>query len=202
MLFRFVKLLINNKTNSFPTIISDNLILRELRNSDAEEIAKIITERVIKYLLASIPYPYKISDGLDFIQDGKISFELDKSVRWAIELKSKSMIKDYHYRDDDLPQSLFGGIISVENIDNSNKNGNVGFWLGERFWNKRIGTEARRAVTCYFLSPNNKIELHKLYAYIFSSNIYSCKIFENTGFTKEGTLKEHFVYVRYHEIRN
>ena len=28
--------------------------------------------------------------------------------------------------------------------------------------------------------------------YIFSSNIYSCKIFENTGFTKEGTLKEHF----------
>ena len=88
--------------------------------------------------------------------------------------------------------SLFAGIISIENIDKNNKNGNLGFWIGEKFWNNRIGTEALRAVVRYFLSPNNKINLHKLYAYAFSPNIYSCKIFENAGFTKEGTLKEHF----------
>lgn len=62
----------------------------------------------------------------------------------------------------------------------------VGYWLGERFWNRGITTDALRAITRYAIAAH---ALTRLYALPFARNTASCRVLEKAGYVLEGRLR-------------
>jgi ribosomal-protein-alanine N-acetyltransferase len=80
------------------------------------------------------------------------------------------------------------GIGGLSRIDWYNRNANIFLEIGEsNYWGKNIGTEASRMIIDYGFKELN---LHKIYAGIYSPNKGSLKVAEKQGFKLEATLKE------------
>ncbi|MCX5800452.1 MAG: GNAT family protein [Candidatus Eisenbacteria bacterium] len=91
------------------------------------------------------------------------------------------------------------GNIGVKNIDWVARNAEVLVYIGEAdFRGKGYGTEAIAALSDFAF---RRLNLHKLYARVFSYNERAAKSFEQCGFQGEGLLREHvFRDGRYHEV--
>lgn len=61
----------------------------------------------------------------------------------------------------------------------------IGYWLGEEFWNRGIATEAVNAVTAYGFQT---LEMVRIHAEVFMWNTASMRVLEKAGFVKEGVL--------------
>jgi len=82
----------------------------------------------------------------------------------------------------------------------------IGYWLGEEFWNRGIATEAVKAVTEYAFES---LEMVRVHAEVFAWNGASMRVLEKAGFMKEGVLTksaikdrkviDQVVYARVHE---
>jgi RimJ/RimL family protein N-acetyltransferase len=66
----------------------------------------------------------------------------------------------------------------------------IGFWLGEKYWNKGITTEAVRAFTEYGFTQHG---LSRIYAHVFSWNAASMRVLEKCGYQREGWLRQSVV---------
>jgi RimJ/RimL family protein N-acetyltransferase len=62
----------------------------------------------------------------------------------------------------------------------------MGYWLGEEYWGKGIGTKVVKLIIRYIFD-NFKIE--RIEAKVYTWNPASAKILEKSGFTLEGTLR-------------
>ncbi|MEW5806050.1 MAG: GNAT family N-acetyltransferase [Acidobacteriota bacterium] len=58
----------------------------------------------------------------------------------------------------------------------------IGYWLGEPFWNRGIMTEALKAVTEYAIK---KHQLARIYALPFEWNHASCRVLQKAGYLLE-----------------
>lgn len=132
-------------------------------------------EKIANNLRNVFPHPYFYEDACDFI---KIS---ENTLTKAIIINEEAV-----------------GSISVTPKDDVNsKVAEIGYWLGEPFWNKGIMTEAiSEMVKLSF----NKYDIIKIYAEPFEDNIGSCKALEKAGFTLEAILKDN-IY-KNNEIKN
>lgn len=63
----------------------------------------------------------------------------------------------------------------------------IGFWLGEPFWNKGIMTKAVKVFCTHLFNVHHYI---KLTANVFEGNEASKKVLQKTGFILEGTLRK------------
>jgi ribosomal-protein-alanine N-acetyltransferase len=77
------------------------------------------------------------------------------------------------------------GILLKEGI--RRKTAEIGYWLGENFWNKGITTEAVKAVTEYAFST---FDICRIQATVFPYNKASGKVLEKAGYTLESCLKK------------
>jgi RimJ/RimL family protein N-acetyltransferase len=64
----------------------------------------------------------------------------------------------------------------------------IGYWLGENYWNKGVMTEAVREMVSYIFL--HFPELKKIYAPVFGFNIASQRVLQKVGFECEGILKQ------------
>jgi RimJ/RimL family protein N-acetyltransferase len=62
----------------------------------------------------------------------------------------------------------------------------IGYWLGEEYWNRGIVTEAVVAIADYAFETLGMV---RLYADVFVWNPSSIRVLEKAGFTKEGVLR-------------
>jgi ribosomal-protein-alanine N-acetyltransferase len=62
----------------------------------------------------------------------------------------------------------------------------IGYWLGEAFWNRGIATEAVVAVTAYAVEHHR---LTRVFAVPFAWNAASCRVLEKAGYVLEGRLR-------------
>jgi RimJ/RimL family protein N-acetyltransferase len=166
----------SNHYHCFPRLNGKTVLLRQLRNTDAKNISILLTQEVATYLKAKIPSPYKINEARNFIRKSYEKFKSKKALIFAIDFKINS------------DNSLFVGIISIEKIDFVNMNSEVGYWIGKDYWYKGITTESLKLLVGYSF---NVLNLHKLYASVFSKNISSIRVLEKCHFRKEGELFEH-----------
>lgn len=89
----------------------------------------------------------------------------------------------YHVKD---KKSI--GIISLLDIDWLNRKAKVAIIIGEsEYWGKEIAVEALKLILNYAFVDLN---LHKVYAGIFTPDIRSKRLFEKLGAHHEATLKE------------
>jgi len=80
------------------------------------------------------------------------------------------------------------GIILKDDVFKGN--GEIGYWLGQDYWGKGIGTwvvgELLRIAFYEF-------KLYRVYAEVFEKNSASARILEKNGFIREATLKNSII---------
>lgn len=87
---------------------------------------------------------------------------------------------------------LLTGIVGIHKIDWIHRRGDISIVIGNReFWGKGIASEAIALITEHAFM---KLNLNKLTAGVWSSNIFSKKAFEKNGFIEEALLKKQFFY--------
>ena len=82
---------------------------------------------------------------------------------------------------------VVGGIGITQQADVYRFNAELGYWLGEPFWNKGIMTEAVQAMVDYAFE---NFKLIRIYARVFEFNEASMRVLEKAGFHKEAINKK------------
>lgn len=158
--------------DKFPTLKGTKIILKDLQISDVEDIYSLAkNENVSRYTL-NIPYPYKIEDAIWWVNNAKEKFKTKEQFTFGI-FKS-----DTH--------EFIGGIGLI--VNQNDHKAEIGYWVGEPFWNKGYTTEALKLILDFGF---NELKINKLYAQHLVENIASEKVMQKAGMVYEATLKAH-----------
>ncbi|GHT07622.1 N-acetyltransferase [Bacteroidia bacterium] len=144
--------------------------LREWQLSDAASLAENANNiKIWNNLRDAFPHPYTEKDGKEFI---KMAMALPKpATLLAIAVDGKAV----------------GSIGLTLHSDVERITAELGYWLGEKYWNRGIMTEVVKEMLAYaFLH----FPLQKIYATPFGFNIASQKVLEKAGFEREAILKK------------
>lgn len=155
-------------------IYTDRLELRLFDKQDAEMVKELCNNINIYRTTLYIPYPYTLNDALVWIECHKKNFDEDRSYELAITDKENGDLL---------------GAISLSNNRQFN-NGEIAYWIGEKYWGKGYGTEAAKAIIDFAFKEK---KLHKVFARYFKSNPASGKIMKKIGMKQEGLLKDQVI---------
>ena len=150
-------------------LIHDKIILRPLHDSDREELAWLANNKKIWDNLRDLmPHPYTIDNAIFFINLTKQEYP---QMIFAIEYNGQ-----------------FCGVIGLTGQhDVYKKTAEIGYWIGEPFWNKGIATVAVNLITDYGL---NQLDLARIHTGVFEYNTSSMKVLEKCGYKKEGVFEK------------
>ena len=151
-------------------IRGERIILRPLQKEDAGSLFNHANDLdIARYTL--LPHPYTLKTALDFINITKKNREKKKAFEFGIELMETEKII---------------GMISLMNIDEKNKNAEIGYWLGKKYWGKGIMREAVKLILQFGFK---KLKLERIYAKVLHPNVASAKLLEKSGLRYEGRLR-------------
>ena len=150
-------------------IAFDKYQIRKFNVNDIESLVKYANNlNVSRFLRDSFPFPYKKSDAemwIDFVLKNQ------NSLSFAIADEIESI----------------GGIGAIRFDDVHRFTAEIGFWLGEPFWNKGIVSAALKTFCNYLF---DRYEFNHLTANVFKGNTASKKVLEKTGFVLEGIQRK------------
>lgn len=162
--------------------------LRELMDFDLEKLAIFAdNEKVSINLRDGFPKPYTIDSARNF---KKMVDSQNPKTFFAIEY-----------------QNNYAGNISLSlGTDVYRKSAEIGYFIGEPFWNKGIATKAVNLMTKWGFS---QLDIVRIYTGVFEYNQASQRVLEKCGFVKEAIFsqaicKNDKIYneIRYAKIRN
>ena len=143
--------------------------LGSLEATTPEALQRIAdSEAVARNLRDIFPHPYTLEDAKIFIENVK-------------QGKMGYVYGIYHNFEE-----LVGVISMTPGRDVNRYSAEVGYFVGEQYWNKGYATEALKmlpTIACH------NFGLIRLYATVFDFNQPSMRVLEKAGFTKEGILK-------------
>lgn len=141
--------------------------IRKWQLSDLENLVRYANNKNISDNLAdAFPFPYSKEFGLEFIQ--RVSKEEPIKI-FAISLNNNAI----------------GSIGIFPDQDIYRKNGAIAYWIAEPYWGKGIVTSAIKQILRYGF---DKLELTRIYAKPFGTNIASQRVLEKIGFELEATI--------------
>ncbi len=144
-----------------------HITLRNWQEKDIKSLARNANNKKIwDNLRDQFPYPYTELAAKQWIvianQDRPLS-------NFAIEYKGIAV----------------GGIGIIKQTDIFRKSAEIGYWLGEKYWNKGIASKAVKAMIKYSFE---NFDIIRLYAHVFENNIASIRVLEKCGFHEEARL--------------
>ena len=126
------------------------------------------SEAVARNLRDMFPHPYTIDDARIYIENVK-------------QRKMGHVFGIYRNFEE-----LVGVISMTPGRDVNRYTAEVGYFIGERYWNKGYVTEALKMLPTI---ANLNYGFIRLYATVFDFNQASMRVLEKAGFAKEGVLK-------------
>jgi RimJ/RimL family protein N-acetyltransferase len=156
----------------FPHIETARLWLTQLHTGDIPRIVQLAANpRVSDYTL-NLPFPYAEKDAIYWLNLAHQGFKNGTHFIFAIRPKPEN--------------ALIGGIgLTVEQRFNRAE---VGYWLGEPYWNQGYATEATAAIIRFGFQS---LGLNKVTSSYLGENPASGRVMQKCGMTREGELKEH-----------
>ena len=140
-----------------------------MRYADRQRLAALANNKKIwNNLRDMFPFPYQVEDAEKFIDSVK---NQEPQVTFAIEFEYK----------------IVGVIGLVLQPDVYRKSAEIGYWIGEPYWNKGIVTTAVGLLTKYAFE---NLKLEKLFAGIFEGNEGSKRVLEKCGYELEGIARK------------
>lgn len=156
-----------------PTLPTERLVLRPLRETDASAVAAGAGDkRVARYLL-QVPSPYPIALARSWVRHRCEWWELGKGVTLAIAT-----------RED--PTTLLGTVALRRYA--RDRRAELGYWLIANAWGHGYATEATRALVDYGFRAFN---LARIYAMVLAGNTSSERVLDKLGMTREGVQRQH-----------
>ena len=154
----------------FPDLKTSRLHLRQITEADLENIFKGLSDpEVIKHYGVS----YKSLE--DTWEQLEWYAELERThsgIWWAI-ISAET--------------GDFCGATGFNNLSREHKKAELGFWLLPKYWGKGYVQEAMEAVVeCAF----QKLQLHRIEAFVETENISSQKALQKQHFQQEGILED------------
>lgn len=146
-------------------------IIRKWKREDAEDLYQNINDlRILNNLTDRIPYPYHLQDAYDYIE-AMLSADENEIFAFAIEYEGK----------------VAGSISVLRQDDIYRRSGEIGYYLGYKYWGKGIMSEAVKQ-TCQYVFEHSDIE--RIFATPFDYNPASQRVLEKCGFEREGILRK------------
>lgn len=151
-------------------VIAENreVKLRELLDSDLPKLSEYANnEKVTINLRDAFPKPYTLCDAENFKE--MIDSQNPKTF-FAIEYQG----------------SYVGNISLSIGDDVYHKSAEIGYFIGEPFWNNGIATDAVNLITDWGF---NNLDIIRIHSGVFEFNRSSQRVLEKCGYTKEAILK-------------
>lgn len=144
----------------------DGVVIRPWRRDDVAKLAALANDRDVWINLRdAFPHPYTESDAVRWVEFCRDAAALQKG--FAITFNG----------------SLAGGIGVLLEGDVHRIAAEIGYWLGQPFWNRGIMTRAVRAFSKWAMDT---YALERLYCGIYEWNAASMRVLEKCGYVREG----------------
>ena len=144
-------------------------VIRPWALSDAESLQRNANNRRVSINLRDrFPFPYELQHARTFLE--WITRQPAPTV-WAIEVQGDA-----------------AGAIGIERREDVERvSAEIGYWLGEPYWNRGVASEALIAVTAEVF---RQFELFRLYAVPFADHAASIRVLEKAGYALEGRMRQ------------
>jgi len=149
-------------------LINGDIRLRKFTEKDCTRMVDLANnENISLNLRDGFPHPYTLKNAKDFIE--KCLSHHPPGI-FAIEYKDEYV----------------GNIGLLKGNDVYRKSAEVGYFVGEDYWNKGIATVALNLACDYGFTHLDVIRIH---AGVYEHNLASQRVLEKCGFVKEGVFK-------------
>ena len=154
------------------TLRTERLVLRRPRPEDADALHNLINDWDVVRTLAVVPFPYPRSLADEFIAATAREMESGTACYAAITGTEGNV-------------EMLLGVVSIR-IDAASRTGNLGYWVGRRFWGHGVATEAVSRLVSWSLA---NLPIDRLRADVATDNPSSAAVLRRVGFrqTGEGT---------------
>ncbi|WJG08597.1 GNAT family protein [Aliiglaciecola sp. LCG003] len=143
-----------------------NIRLRTFESTDTDLLVKYLNNKqVTQYITDAVPTPYTPSDGQWWVEHSKRS-----QYTKAIEYQGK----------------LVGCISAQVGSFEYYRSAELGYWIGQEYWNKGIATSAVKQFSDRLFSTTHIV---RLFVSVVSLNTASIRVLEKNGFRSEGIRK-------------
>ncbi len=156
--------------SGFPEIKTERLVLREIKQEDAEWIYKLRSNSQVARYETFKSYT-NIKQAENTIKWFRDEYKNRKGIVWGICLKDHDEII---------------GILHCE-IEVPKVRADFGYDLRPEYWNKGIMTETVKALLDFTF---NKIDVYRIESAVSTQNYASIRVLEKAGFVKEGILRK------------
>lgn len=148
--------------------------IRKWRIEDANDLAEMLNNKnILNNLRDGLPYPYTKKDAEEYIT-AMLNSDQTKTFAFAITV------------DDKVVGSIGG--FRCDNIHY--RTAEMGYYIGESYWGKGLGTSAVKQICSYIFEHTDII---RIFAEPFAYNTASCRVLEKAGFQFEGLLRNNAV---------
>ncbi len=162
--------------------IDNDVIVREITEKDLHKLAQYANNKnVSTNLRDTFPSPYTLQDADNYYQ---IIKNENPKTTFAIEYKGEYV----------------GNIGLVPGTDVYRNSAELGFFIGEPFWNRGITSKSVNIITTYGFE---QLKIVRIFSTVFEFNKASQRVLEKCGFEKEAVSKKAIIKngVIYDEIR-
>ncbi len=148
-----------------------DIIIRPWRIGDETALVKHANDRKIWLNVRDrFPYPYTRKDAEVWV---RVAGADRNMINLAIEVAGEAA----------------GGIGVVFKDDVYHRGAEIGYWLGEAYWNQGITTQAVKAMTAHIFK-SSQYDICRIYAGIFEYNTASARVLEKAGYQLEARLRK------------
>ena len=163
------------KFDPFPVISTDRLLLRQVKQSDINEIFFLRSDKKVLEYLDREPAT-TLEEAELWIQKINTLEKNNEAVTWAITLK---------------PDNILAGTICFWNITKEHYRAEIGYALHPDHQGKGIMQEAMTNVLEYGFKI---MKLHSVEANVNPNNSSSIKLLERNNFSREAYFKENYFF--------
>ncbi|NTB95206.1 GNAT family N-acetyltransferase [Agrobacterium tumefaciens] len=149
-----------------PVLLSQRLVLRKPHEEDIDALAHLANNANIATMVSRMPHPYTAKDAVDFVRRSKAG-EIGKCV----------------YAITRMDNGEFLGCCALEPQEDE-KTLEIGYWLGEPYWNRGYMTEAAHALIDMAFRTR---EIDQIDARCRVTNIASRRVIQKCGFQFQGS---------------
>ena len=162
-----------------PSIAAHGVVLRPFAASDAAQVQRLAGAWAVARNCGRIPHPYPDGAAEAWIADLPRRWQSGQEAVWAV-------CHPVEEGSDQAAAELVGSVGLV--VTPGDRRAELGYWIGEPFWGRRLGSAAAAAAVQYGFGS---LGLRKICASVLPSNDASARICVRLGMRREGRLRQH-----------
>jgi ribosomal-protein-alanine N-acetyltransferase len=157
----------------YPTLHTERLVLRAFTLDDAPAVRRLAQAREVARMTLNLPHPYEKCMAEEWITGLRPAFEAGTRSAFAVTLREGGTLV---------------GTVSLF-IDERDRAGLLGFWIGLPYWGNGYATEAVAEVVRYGFGERGLLHVR---ANHFGSNPASGRVLRKVGMVHVGTRQSYY----------